>query len=321
MGYRAYVDNRMTDYLATTGSKVPEGIAEVIELGLQHEQQHQELLLTDIKHVLSLNPLRPIYRPRADDPCEPTFPLRWIQYAQEVLSIGAEDGSFAFDNERPLHKEFIPSFALAVRPVTNGEYFAFIRDGGYENPLLWLSAGWVAVREKGWRAPLYWEDRDGEWWTMTLAGMLPVNPVEPVCHVSYFEADAYARWAGGRLPTEAEWERAGLDPPQGSRPGNFVEDERYHPAPIIEDVASPDSLHAMLGSVWEWTRSAYSPYPGFTPPPGALGEYNGKFMCNQYVLRGGSCATSLSHIRPTYRNFFPPEARWQFSGLRLARDV
>ncbi len=317
--YRAHVDERMIDFLSRIGSAIPAEVADVVELGLQHEQQHQELLLTDIKHVLSLNPLRPAYRSREEIACGQVAPLRWLHYPEGIFSIGAKDGGFAFDNERPRHNALIPSFALAMRPVTNGEFIAFIRDGGYANPLLWLSLGWAAVREKGWRAPLYWEERDGEWWTMTLGGPFRVSPSEPVCHISYFEADAYARWAGARLATELEWERAARGTPGESHPGNFVEDERFHPAPVVEDEDSPGALRAMLGSVWEWTSSAYSPYPGFAPPPGALGEYNGKFMCNQYVLRGGSCATHSSHVRTTYRNFFPPEARWQFSGVRLAR--
>lgn len=319
--YRAHVDARMIGYLESTGQAAPPGVAAVIELGLNHEQQHQELMLTDIKHVLSLNPLRPAYRAREADAEAPTFPGGWALYPEGIFSIGASDRErFVFDNERPRHREIILPFALATHPVTNGEYIEFIRDGGYRNPLLWLSAGWSTVREKGWEAPLYWERRDGEWWTMTLAGMLPVNPAEPVCHVSYFEADAYARWAASRLPTEAEWERAACDTSRPARDGNFVEDERFHPAPLAGE-SSAGSLEAMLGSVWEWTQSPYTPYPGFVPVEGALGEYNGKFMCNQYVLRGGSCATSRSHIRPTYRNFFPPEARWQFSGIRLARDI
>jgi ergothioneine biosynthesis protein EgtB len=213
----------------------------------------------------------------------------------------------------PRHRVWLEPFAMASRPVTNGEYIAFIEDGGYERAPLWLSLGWAQVEEHRWASPFYWEQREGEWWTFTLTGMQRVDPAEPVCHVSYFEADAYARWAGVRLPTEAEWETAAAT---AGLTGNFVENERYHPAP-----SDGAGLQQMFGDVWEWTQSSYSPYPGFRTAPGALGEYNGKFMCNQYVLRGGSCATPESHIRATYRNFFAPGATWQFSGIRLARDA
>ena len=230
---------------------------------------------------------------------------------------GPEGSDFAFVNEEAQHREFIQSFRLATRPVSNAEYLSFMLDGGYQRPEFWLSMGWATVQNEGWRAPLYWEEDEGAWWQYTLSGLRQVDPAEPVTHISYFEADAYARWAGARLPTEAEWEVAAVKVPIN---GNFVESKRFHPQPL-DASADRGGLAQVFGDVWEWTQSSYSPYPGFRIAPGALGEYNGKFMCNQYVLRGGSCATPRSHIRPTYRNFFPPEARWQFSGVRLAQDA
>ncbi|MGH9759477.1 MAG: SUMF1/EgtB/PvdO family nonheme iron enzyme, partial [Blastocatellia bacterium] len=239
--------------------------------------------------------------------------LGWIGHHDNGFAF---DKEFAFDNESPRHQRFLQPFLLASRPVTNGEYLKFIEDGGYEQPLIWLSDGWRQVKENGWIAPLYWNKDDGRWRSFTLAGMREIEPAEPVCHVSYFEADAYARWSGARLPDEAEWEVAAAELPVR---GNFVESERLHPAPL-GNTATKDELHQVFGDVWEWTRSAYSPYPGYRASGDALGEYNGKFMCNQYVLRGGSCATSRSHMRPAYRNFFAPDKRWQFSGIRLAKD-
>jgi ergothioneine biosynthesis protein EgtB len=240
-----------------------------------------------------------------------------------VTAIGHDGDGFAYDNEGPRHQALVPVFSLATRPVTNGEFIAFIEDSGYTRPEFWLSLGWMTVNEQRWNAPLYWTKRDGAWWNFTLSGLRPVDQSEPVTHVSYFEADAYANWAGARLPTEFEWERAALSCPIE---GNFVETELFHPMPVgsavLADKPGKDQrLHQMFGDIWEWTRSAYSPYPGYRAAPGALGEYNGKFMCNQYVLRGGSCATSRIHIRRTYRNFFQPEKRWQFTGIRLARDA
>ncbi|MFL6568593.1 MAG: SUMF1/EgtB/PvdO family nonheme iron enzyme, partial [Chthoniobacterales bacterium] len=223
---------------------------------------------------------------------------------------------FSYDNEGPQHRALVGAFTLATRPVTNGEYIAFIEAGGYTRPEFWLSLGWTTVQEQRWEAPLYWTKQDGQWWNFTLSGFRPVNESEPVTHVSYFEADAYANWDGARLPTEFEWERASASLPLE---GNFVDDHRFHPAP--DNSLGNGELQQMFGDVWEWTRSSYSPYPGYRAAPGALGEYNGKFMCNQYVLRGGSCATSRDHIRRTYRNFFQPEKRWQFTGIRLARDT
>jgi ergothioneine biosynthesis protein EgtB len=307
--YRRHVDARVLALMeAQRGFDTT-----AVELGLQHEQQHQELILTDIKHVLSCNPLRPGYRDRPQPPLSETPPLRWQGFDEDIQWIGHDGRGFAFDNEQPRHRVFIEAFELSTRLVTCREFLAFIDDGGYERPDLWLSDGWSTVQARGWRAPLYWERRDGGWEVMTLAGVHPLRVDEPVCHVSLYEADAFARWAGARLPREAEWEMAAAD---AVVEGNFVEDGWLHPIP-----AATGGLTQLFGDVWEWTQSAYAPYPGYRPPAGAFGEYNGKFMCNQLVLRGGSCATPRDHVRATYRNFFPPDARWQFSGIRLARDA
>ncbi len=316
--YRAYVDEHMTGFLERLHGEMLERWSPVVELGLHHEQQHQELLLTDVKYNFACNPLRPAYVASNLPTDIPTVEsLRWMSFGEGIYWIGHDGQRFAFDNECPRHRSFVDQFELASRLITNGEYLAFMADGGYERPELWLSMGWDAVQREGWQAPLYWEQQDGAWWLMTLAGMQPIREDEPVCHVSYYEADAYARWADARLPTEAEWEIAAKPLPIG---GNFVEHQIFHPVPISQiDTAAP--LVQIFGDVWEWTQSHYSPYPGYTAPPGALGEYNGKFMANQFVLRGGSCATSVSHIRPTYRNFFPADARWQFMGIRLARTI
>jgi ergothioneine biosynthesis protein EgtB len=316
--YRAFVGQHMVDFLECLRGEEVKRWLPVIELGLHHEQQHQELLLTDVKYNFASNPLRPAYAISDVPNREPTAsPLRWVSFPEGVCWIGHDGHGFGFDNEFPRHRSFVERFELASRLVTNGEYLGFMADGGYERPDLWLSIGWDTAQREGWQSPLYWERQDGAWWTMTLAGMQPVREAEPVCHVSYYEAEAYARWAGTRLPTEAEWEVA-------AKPltitGNFVEDQSFHPVPArLIDTDVP--LTQMFGDVWEWTQSHYSPYPGYTAPEGALGEYNGKFMANQFVLRGGSCATSISHIRPTYRNFFPADARWQFTGIRLARRI
>jgi len=314
--YRRHVDEHVLDLLECAAAEDLADLAPIVTLGLNHEQQHQELIVTDLKHMLSHNPLHPVYVTRHPNSAAHVAPTSWSEFAEGVYWIGHEGSGFAFDNEQARHREFIQSFRLASQLVTNGEYMAFIQQGGYQRPEFWLSLGWATVQQLGWQAPLYWEEDDGAWWQYTLSGLRLVDPAEPVTHISYFEADAYARWAGARLPTEAEWEVAAATVPID---GNFVESGRFHPQPL-NGTASSVGLAQMFGDVWEWTQSAYSPYPGFRIAPGALGEYNGKFMCNQYVLRGGSCATPRSHIRPTYRNFFPPEARWQFSGVRLARD-
>lgn len=315
--YRSDVDLLVTELIESANDEILERLEPIIMLGLNHEQQHQELMLTDIKSVFWQNPLRPVFRTRAVPGSQPVQPMNSLQFADGVYWVGHQGPGFCYDNEGPRHRVFVQQFELASRLVTNAEFLAFMEDGGYRRPELWLSLGWNAVKEKGWDAPLYWEKRDGKWHTMTLAGMTELVPAEPVCHVSLFEADAYARWSGTRLPTEEEWETASSTLPLS---GNFVESEMFHVAPLASS-ASGVQLAQMFGDVWEWTRSSYSPYPGYAPAAGALGEYNGKFMCNQYVLRGGSCATSLSHIRRTYRNFFPPDTRWQFSGIRLAKDL
>lgn len=314
--YRQHVDARMTELLQAIDPQAQPALVGLLGLGLNHEQQHQELMLTDIKHVFSCNPLRPVYQSRATAATDPAPGLAWVAFAGGLQDIGHDGEGFAFDNEGPRHRAFLEPFRLATRPVSNGEYLAFIDDGGYRRPELWLSDGWDQITREGWSAPLYWEQRDGGWEYYTLAGMRPVEEAEPVCHASYFEADAYARWAGARLPSEQELEVATNAAPVQ---GNFVERGHYHPLPGAPSTdGGPTQLY---GDVWEWTRSAYSPYPGYRPAAGAVGEYNGKFMCNQFVLRGGSCATPQSHMRPTYRNFFYPNARWQFTGIRLAQDL
>ena len=316
-GYRAHVDRELVRWLADASAAELAGAAPLIEIGLHHEQQHQELMLTDLKHLLSLNPLRPVYQsalPRGSARRRAPA-LRWIDFAGGTEWIGQPEASgFGFDNEGPAHQRLLRPFRLASRLATCAEYLAFMNDGGYATPSLWLSDGWQAVQQRRWRAPLYWGQREGEWQQFSLAGMRPIDPDAPVAHVSFYEADAFARWSGARLAAEDEWEVAAR-----SRPieGNFVESAALQPLPAAAD----ESLQQMFGDVWEWTQSAYAPYPGYRPAPGALGEYNGKFMCNQLVLRGGSCATPLSHVRASYRNFFHPDARWQFVGIRLARDA
>lgn len=308
--YRAYVDEAMQAFLET---EIDAPVAALVQLGLHHEQQHQELLLTDIKHILATNPLRPTYRSDLPTPTAPAaIQERWLDYPGGLYSIGHAAETFAFDNESPQHSVYLQDYWLAAQLVTNGEYLEFIQAGGYQEPSYWLAEGWATLQANQWQAPLYWEQIDEDWWVMTLAGMRPLNIDEPVCHVSFYEADAYARWANKRLPTEAEWEVAAAGIPIQ---GNLVESGYLHPMPT-SNRTRPDQL---FGDVWEWTQSAYLPYPGFQPASGAVGEYNGKFMCNQMILRGGSCATPPNHIRASYRNFFPPATRWQFSGIRLAR--
>ena len=315
--YRAHIDVHMSELIANLdfhrdGLK----IRELILLGLNHEQQHQELLITDIKHILGNNPLLPAYVNNNALPAQnSTVSLNWVKLPGGKVAIGHDGKVFCFDNESPRHNVLLNDFFLANRLVTNAEYRQFIDDGGYDNPLLWLSDGWSTVQQDSWRAPLYWQQVDKTWQCFTLKGLKPVEPDEPVCHVSYFEADAYATWAGKRLPTESEWEYAAAD--EDLTQGNFLESGHFHPLPP----STGKRLMQLGGDVWEWTQSPYTAYPGYRQPEGAIGEYNGKFMCNQMVLRGGSSATPANHIRKTYRNFFYPHSRWQFMGLRLADDA
>ena len=321
--YRNAVDDAMLEFLST--NPAPE-VRDLILLGINHEQQHQELLVTDVKHGLWTNPLRPAYR----DPgvahirvrpldanvgsvnqTRGTDPLTWRRFDGGMHPIGSDNVGFAFDNEGPRHQAYLAPFRLASRLITNREYLEFMEAGSYRKAELWLSEGWDVVRANQWSAPLYWEKRDGQWLQYTMEGLQPVELDAPVCHVSYFEADAFAHWAGARLATEFEWEVAARE---CAVEGNLLDTDVLRPLPAD----SPDGLTQMFGDVWEWTGSAYLGYPGFKPAAGAVGEYNGKFMCNQMVLRGGSCATPLSHIRASYRNFFPPHVRWQFMGIRLA---
>ena len=313
--YRRHIEKAMEHLLSEADDSLLVKLKSIITLGNNHEQQHQELMLTDVKTVLAMNPLRPIYREREITSAS-IPPIQWISFEEGLREIGASGKNFFFDNEGPRHKEYIPSFQLGHRLVTNAEYKEFIADGCYSNPQLWLADGFAKVVEEGWQAPKYWEQTKDGWMAMTLQGLRPVEDSEPVTHISQFEADAFATWAGGRLPTESEWELAASPLPIE---GNFLDNGNFHPVPLPSRSSNP--LQQMFGDVWEWTRSAYLPYHGFKVAEGALGEYNGKFMSNQMVLRGGSCATPKDHIRATYRNFFPPDARWQFSGIRLAKDV
>jgi ergothioneine biosynthesis protein EgtB len=311
--YRKYVDAAVQKLLS---APITRDLAELIELGCHHEQQHQELLLTDILHLFAQNPLHPAYR----DPAplavgmQALRPLSFISFDGGLHEVGHAGPGFAFDSEGPRHQAMIEPFRLADRLVTNGEWISFIEDGGYSNSLLWLSEGWARSSADHWALPLYWEKRDGQYWMMTLRGFQPADLTAPVAHVSYFEADAYATWAGKRLPTESEWEVAtrGLD-----LDGNFLDTTRLRPKPAMPRAG----LQQMFGDVWEWTRSPFTPYPRFRAAEGAVGEYNGKFMSGQFVLRGGSCVTPPGHVRASYRNFFPGHTRWQFSGLRLAEDI
>lgn len=339
--YRAQVDERMQALLAraTTSGEDGAALRALITLGLHHEEQHQELLLTDIKHALSFSapgPADPFhdrsaYARRWPIGAVQAQAMRWFAYDGGLFDLGhdpAQDGDFCFDNETPRHPTYTAPFELASRPVNHGEWLAFIDDGGYQRPELWLAMGWAWVNASidgaPRRAPLYWQTcrrrRGGTWFTHTLQGTVEIDPHTPVCHLSYFEADAYARWAEARLPTEAEWEFAARRlGPRAMQRANFASRSAFHPLPPI--ASASDEPVQLFGDVWEWTQSSYNAYPGYRPLPGTVGEYNGKFMCNQFVLRGGSCATPAGHVRASYRNFFPPEAQWQFSGLRLARDM
>lgn len=308
--YRRDVDARMDVLAAAADEDAWREIAPLVELGLNHEEQHQELILMDIKHVLSENPFSPNYGAFPPAMMREAPAQGWAEFEGGLVEIGHHGRGFAFDNEGPRHKVWLEPFRLATRLVTNAEYLTFMRDGAYARPELWLSDGWATVRSEGWQAPLYWRRADADWKIFTLAGLTPLNPAAPVCHVSYYEADAFARWAGKRLPTEAEWELAAGN---AAPAGHFADSGYFHPQPAAEE-----GLTQMFGDVWEWTQSPYTAYPGFKPAAGAVGEYNGKFMCNQFVLRGGSAATPSGHIRAAYRNFFPPASRWAFSGMRLA---
>jgi ergothioneine biosynthesis protein EgtB len=318
--YRRHVDRCILSLLESDDAQAFWG---AIELGVEHECQHQELILMDVKHLLSRNPLHPAYRAQSAE-CTPVEkPLEWVAFEESLGWIGHAGEGFGFDNEQPRHRTFVEAFELATRPCTNAEYAAFIEDGGYRRPELWLSDGWAAISNRGWETPLYWQRDSGSWMTTTLTGYRELRGSDPVCHVSYYEADAFARWMCARLPTEAEWETAaeGL-----AVEGNLLEAGRLHPSAVSSARSSdacgaPDGLRQMFGDVWEWTQSDYAAYPGFRPLEAGFGEYNGKFMCNQRVLKGGSCVTPRSHMRASYRNFFPLEARWPFGGVRLARDV
>jgi len=312
--YRAAIDRRVLGALFD-GALDDDALAR-LELGLHHEQQHQELILTDLKYTLGTQPLQPAYRELARSAPAAPEPLAWRTEPGGIIELGAPDTGFAFDNERPRHRALVAPYQLATRPIANAEVLAFIADGGYRDHRLWLSDGWQLAQAEAWQAPLYWARRDGELAIYELAGVRSVDPAETACHLSLYEADAIARWLGARLPTEAEWEHAATGDPNA---GNFADRGRLHP----DRAAAPTGglLAQVYGDVWEWTASSYAPYPGFRPLAGALGEYNGKFMSGQHVLRGGSCLTPAGHVRRSYRNFFPPSARWQMTGVRPARDV
>ncbi|WP_075608734.1 ergothioneine biosynthesis protein EgtB [Alteromonas pelagimontana] len=313
--YRKLVETQIVKLIQQQGEN--QGLLNLVELGINHEQQHQELLLTDIKYCFSFNPLLPAYiDPRKLGADEQASPSKMVSFEGADCITGTESEAFHFDNETPAHKVYINDFKLANRLVTNGEYLEFIEDGGYQDAALWLSDGWDHINREGWKRPLYWHCRDGEWFEYTLHGLLPLQHSTPATHISYYEADAFARWAGKRLPTEFEWERAAGIYPEGR--GQCLEHSIEKGCFIPQSAQTKFTLAQMIGDCWEWTSSAYAPYPGYRPLPGAVGEYNGKFMCNQYVLRGGSCVTTSEHIRTTYRNFFYPKDRWQFSGIRLA---
>jgi ergothioneine biosynthesis protein EgtB len=320
--YRDHVTSAMLRLIEGAGAAAWREAAPRLELGLHHEQQHQELILMDIKHLFSLNPLLPSYQAPRPYALPSAAPRGWVEFAGGLQEIGHAGPGFAFDNEGPRHKIWLEPFRLARHPVSCGEYREFIADGGYRRPEFWLSDGWATVQQEGWQAPLYWRCEDGQWFVFTLSGERPIESAEPVCHVSCYEADAFARWAGKRLPTEAEWEVAAEPKGEGvPLTGNLADRGHFHPCPDPAPATREPALHQMIGDVWEWTASPYVAYPRFRPASGAIGEYNGKFMSNQMVLRGGAAVTPSGHIRITYRNFFPPSARWAFSGLRLAEDA
>jgi ergothioneine biosynthesis protein EgtB len=316
LAYHRHVDDAMARLIATAPAERWGDLEPLVELGLHHEQQHQELILMDIKHVLSLNPLSPAYAEApAGKPSEAASPMQWLLFDGGLVEIGHDGSGFAFDNEGPRHRLWLEPFQLASRLSTCGEYLAFVQDGGYSRPELWLSEGWATVQREGWRAPLYWREDDvGGFSLFTLHGERALDPAEPVAHLSFYEADAFARWSGRRLPTEAEWESAVVT---AAKAVSSLSGPAFHPRP-----AAPISgLQQTSSELWQWTASAYGPYPRYRPAKGAIGEYNGKFMSGQMVLRGGCVATPEGHPRPTYRNFFPPAARWAFSGVRLADDA
>ena len=304
--YREYVQDAVVR--ALDAGRLDDRALELVELGCNHEQQHQELLLMDIKHLFSTHAFAPVYVDRPADPSVPLSPQRWRHVDGGLAEIGHDGVGFAYDNEGPRHRVYLEDFEIAERAVTNADWLEFMADGGYRRADLWLSDGWARLQATGWDAPGYWDDQDGRWTTFTLSGRRPVVAAEPVCHVSFYEADAFARWAGARLPTEFEWEVAARQRPDLR--GKLLDPGRVHPG---------TATSAMVGDVWEWTASAYLPYPGFAPANGAVGEYNGKFMCDQHVLRGACAATPSGHERISYRNFFPAHSRWAFSGLRLAK--
>ena len=309
--YRHSIDEVMLELIESVDDSKLADLSFRIELGLHHEQQHQELLLMDVKHNFSANPLKPAYRNDLKISTGQPSTQDWIAFEGGINSIGTDGNKFCFDNETPLHEVLLRPYKLSRRFVTNSEYMDFINDGGYSNPALWLADGWTLIQTHGWHHPLYWSKDHNDWLQFTLGGMRELNPNEPVCHISYYEADAFARWSGNRLPLEAELEIM-LDSEPIS--GNFIEDDYLHPIPANDN-------GQCYGDLWAWTASPYTPYPGFKPLAGTMGEYNGKFMSNQMVLRGGSCITSIDHIRPTYRNFFYPDERWAFTGIRLAKDI
>ncbi len=322
--YRRLIDEKIAELLQCASSSELRAIEPLLILGLNHEQQHQELLLTDIKHIFWTNSLRPTYHffknsdfPQSNEKLTDQF----IYFTQGLYTIGHEGAGFAFDHEKPRHKVYLEEFTIESRLVTNGEFLEFMKAGGYQTPSLWLSDGWNCVKKYGWNCPLYWEQQDDAWWSFTLLGMKRISTNEPVCHVSYYEAAAFAKWRNARLPFEAEWEIAAS---LKKIEGNLLEKNHFHPIPIDTGLYSGLNrdelkLFQFFGDVWEWTASSFQPYPGFNPYSGCIGEYNSKFMCNQITLRGGSCVTPTNHIRHTYRNFFAPETRWQFTGFRLAK--